>query len=59
METKRNNLTLRGWQIPGYPEPESEFDLINESSEDEEYNFYNFQGDNSIDLELKKRKRNF
>jgi hypothetical protein len=56
METKGTNLTFHGWTIPGYSESEWDNDQVNESSEDEEYNFYNFQGDNSIDLELKMRK---
>lgn len=42
MKTNSIHANPTGWPLPWPPEPEWDFNLLNEMSENEEYNFYSF-----------------
>jgi hypothetical protein len=49
MKKRDENRYLPGWQILEYPGSELDYDQENDRSEEEEYSFYSFVGDDHKD----------
>ncbi|MCX6305945.1 MAG: hypothetical protein NT040_13365 [Bacteroidetes bacterium] len=56
MKTKEGVKHLSGWQLFISSGSEFDYNLENDGSEDEEYNFYSFTGNDYKDTEMEKRE---
>ena len=56
METISNYKYISDWQILGCQVPDTDTSQENERSEDEEYFFYNFSGQNYHEMQMEKRE---